>query len=1107
MLEPNGVAFVFGGRIGERIRANETHWFKSVPSRVPRMVRVFAERKAGQPQATLPWTGEYVGKYLVSAIQTLRLTGDPGLRAVVAGVVRDLVATQGDDGYLGPFGPNDRMIQRQDKWDLWGHYHCMLGLLAWHQHQPDLGVLVACRRAADLFCTMFIGTGTRVAHAGSPAQNQVVAHVFVLLFRATGETKYLQMVREVEADWALPGNGNYVNGFQGGESFHLSRQPRWESLHAVQTLAELFFITNDERYRRALTQIWWSIVANDRHVTGGFSSQEEAVGNSFDPRPIETCATIGWMALTVDMLRLTEESRAADELELSTWNSILGSQSADGMWWTYDTPMGGITTTGMPHLLLPDPLNGPPLVVAERCPTLYDLRWQEASGVEHLSCCALHGPRGLALLSDWAVMRSADGVAVNYYGPVEIRAMTAAQRSVRLLQETDYPVGGTIKMTVTPDTPERFTLRLRIPGWSNTNHATLNGRPIGPVLPGSYLAIDHLWAPGDIVTLDLSVSPRITAGGQRPPASRTDGHAVGRIAIHHGPLLLTYDTRFDEYDPMGLPAIDTGGRPSRLQPKNGVWEPLVLLRFPTLNRRGVTLCDFASAGSPPWIPSRRWQFSRADGTVLASELTLLPDGTIQGSTHPNESRWAFDGTDLTFFHSSGTATTRFSVVAPENERIRLEGTFLLNPAITHVLHQVDGDVGDTIWEFSRPTGRSPLRLEPFGRIHGYRHPEFPNEVRWEQQGDALIFLDQQGRATTRFEPAARVGQGRTYVGSFIPNRQITHGLEEIDIGWVRGSRYVSWLPAAVPGSVTALSTRPGGTSLFVIAEDGQVWSRFFPDPDHPNQWSPWFALGPNEFPAGSRVTAVSTGPGGTSLYVLGFDGQVWTRFFPDPQHRDQWSPWLPLGPNVFPAESSVTALSTVPGGTSLYAIAFDEQVWTRFFPDAEHPGEWSAWLPLGPNKYCSSAFLSAVSTAEMNTGLYVVGFDRQVWTRFFPDPQRPREWSGWFPLGPNVFPAGSPVTALSTRPGGTSLFVIGFDGQVWSRFFPDPSHPNDWSSWFPLGPNVFPSGSRVDALSTGIGKTSLYVVGFDGRIWSRFFPGPRADTWSDWFHLDRPQPR
>lgn len=47
-------------------------------------------------------------------------------------------------------------------------------------------------------------------------------------------------------------------------------------------------------------------------------------------------------------------------------------------------------------------------------------------------------------------------------------------------------------------------------------------------------------------------------------------------------------------------------------------------------------------------------------------------------------------------------------------------------------------------------------------------------------------------------------------------------------------------------------------------------------------WVPWFDLGPDTFPQDSTVTALSTVPGGTSLYVTGFDGKVWSTYF-DPR--------------------------------------------------------------------------------------------------------------------------------------------------------------------------------------------------------------------------------
>ena len=102
-------------------------------------------------------------------------------------------------------------------------------------------------------------------------------------------------------------------------------------------------------------------------------------------------------------------------------------------------------------------------------------------------------------------------------------------------------------------------------------------------------------------------------------------------------------------------------------------------------------------------------------------------------------------------------------------------------------------------------------------------------------------------------------------------------------------------------------------------------------------WEPWFALGPNTFPLGSEVAAVSTQPGGTSLCVVGLDeghggGRVWTNSFPDRDHPDQWVGWRPLGDNVFRPGSPVTALSLAPGATSLYLMGLDGQIWGNFFP-------------------------------------------------------------------------------------------------------------------------------------------------------------------------------
>ena len=366
-------------------------------------------------------------------------------------------------------------------WDLWGHYHVMLGLYLWYLWSGDTNALDVCKRAAGLLMQTFPGSGKPVSTAGAQPMNQALIHIFAILYQETGEDAYLQMVEAIEEDWKSPGSGDYLNSALEEKEFYkfLNGGNRWESLHDIQAIAELYFITGDDKYRKAFENIWKSIVNHDRHNTGGFSSGEEATGNPYDPRPIETCATVAWIALTVDMLRMTGSSYAADELEISTWNAVLGAQSADGKWWTYDTPMGGVAP------LVSDKCKEINFL-GERRPTLYKLDFQQFPGSPQLSCCSANGPRGLGALSEWAVMVANDGVALNYYGPSTFTlSLTSSENRITLVQETDYPSHGQINLTVTPETSEEFALRLRIPWWSRNTKVQDQWRALDKYFTGN----------------------------------------------------------------------------------------------------------------------------------------------------------------------------------------------------------------------------------------------------------------------------------------------------------------------------------------------------------------------------------------------------------------------------------------------------------------------------------------------------------------------------------------------------------------------------------------------------------------------------------------------
>jgi DUF1680 family protein len=346
-------------------------------------------------------------------------------------------------------------------------------------------------------------------------------------------------------------------------------------LHDIQAIVELFWLTGDPKYRTAFEQIWWSIQALDRHNTGGFTSGEQATGNPYDPRAIETCCTVAWMALSVDMLRLTKNPIVADELELSLYNGMLGGQSPSGRWWTYDTPMDGIKKA-----------------------SAHDIVFQARAGSPELNCCSVNAPRGFSMLADWALMADGESYFLNFYGPSTITVPLSQGGALKLTQATKYPTQGDVTIQIGVEQATPFALHLRIPTWSRHTIVSVNGALIETVHAGSYLSLARTWHDGDRIEIALDMSLHFWFG---------ERECEGKASLYRGPLLLAYDQRYNQVDPADLPTLDL----RTLDYEAVEWQrplaPWLLLRFQAQDGSSLYLCDFANAGMSgteyrSWLP-------------------------------------------------------------------------------------------------------------------------------------------------------------------------------------------------------------------------------------------------------------------------------------------------------------------------------------------------------------------------------------------------------------------------------------------------------------------------------------------------------------------------
>lgn len=568
------------GVAGKYLTRVSENWLKLVPEANPAILEMFRDRDRKPPRLMEPWAGEFAGKYLTGAVQVYRLTHDKELRAILERFVQELISLQADDGYLGPWPQGSRLTGHAPNmtakggptWDAWGHYHVMLGLLLWHEETGDANALKCASRIGDMMCHKFLGDKKpRLVDTGSTEMNLAPVDALCMLYELTTTQAYLDLAKQIVQEFAAkdaggkPLAGDYLNSALAGNEFFTSPKPRWESLHPILGLVRLYYLTGDVRYRQAFEHWWWSIVKLDRHNNGGFSSGEQAQGNPYHQGAIETCCTIAWLAMGVEMLKLTGNSIVADELELSTLNSVIGMHSPSGRWCTYNTPMDGV-----------------------RKASAHEIVFQAREGSPELNCCSVNGARGFGLISDWALLQDKDGLVLNWYGPGAMATTLPFGTTVKFAQQTEYPKQGTIRLTVTPSEEVPFTLKLRIPHWSARTMVKVNGKEVPEVKAGSYLSMNRTWKAGDVVEIDLDMSLHYWVG---------EKECKDKVSIYRGPILLTYDRRFNAVDPEQVPVLHAVGMVGKVVEFKGQLKPELLVEFIMPNGPPLYLCDFGSAGN------------------------------------------------------------------------------------------------------------------------------------------------------------------------------------------------------------------------------------------------------------------------------------------------------------------------------------------------------------------------------------------------------------------------------------------------------------------------------------------------------------------------------
>jgi len=234
---------------------------------IGRLIKPFVVR---QEKDGSGWRCEYWGKWFTSAALGYGYQPTAENRAVLNKAVRDLLATQTPDGYIGTYRADCHL----GIWDVWGRKYVLLGLIAAYDQSGDRATLDAACRAADHLLAEappgkvnITATGIDVLKGLAPSS---ILEPMVLLYRRTGQQKYLDFANAIVADWGVSnkftphGLRLVENALAGVPPLKLGSPKAYEMMSCFEGLCELYRVTGQRCYRDAAVKFGQSIRQAER---------------------------------------------------------------------------------------------------------------------------------------------------------------------------------------------------------------------------------------------------------------------------------------------------------------------------------------------------------------------------------------------------------------------------------------------------------------------------------------------------------------------------------------------------------------------------------------------------------------------------------------------------------------------------------------------------------------------------------------------------------------------------------------------------------------------------------------------------------------------------
>jgi hypothetical protein len=328
--------------------------------------------------------------------------------------------------------------------------------------------------------------------------------------------------------------------------------------------------------------------------------------------------------------------------------------------------------------------------------------------------------------------------------------------------------------------------------------------------------------------------------------------------------------------------------------------------------------------------------------------------------------------------------------------------------------------------------------------------------------------------------------------------------------WIPGAfakNWDRWRPilnglstAHTPVSVVARATTK--LDVFVAGSDGHTYTAAW-DKDRVNeQWRGWWNILTGAIPSGGTVSGVSRDPGKLDIFLVSNDGGVYTAAWDRDVANQAWRGWWPIGSLVAKPGSPVAVVSRDPNKLDIFVAGSDGKTYTAAWDAQQANGQWRGWWNILTGAIPSGGTVSCVSRDPGKLDIFLVSNDGGVYTAAWEQDVANQTWRGWWRIGNLVAKPGSPVAVVSRDPNKLDIFVAGSDGKTYTAAWDAQQANGQWRGWWNILTGAIVPGSAVAAASRDPGKLDIFIVSTDGAIYTAAWDGNVANgAWQGWWKI------